>query len=223
MNSKTVVIILFALWSVICWRWYVCGIKEACAPKVVASTQEIIKTPAIEPDTIATIDLSGDSDPVPQVSNNEPVKDKPVAPAKAKPAETKPEKPARSSFNANAYNQVQVEEVTDKMTIYFPYNNTRREDNKAIAVYLERLATRLKQSGEKVSITGHTDFVGEPAENLKFGLERAASIKNTLIKNGVPAKQIAIKSLGDTKPIATNDTPQGRYKNRRAEIKISNK
>jgi outer membrane protein OmpA-like peptidoglycan-associated protein len=222
MNSKTVVIVLFALWSAICWRWYVCGIKQACAPTVVASTQEVIQTPAIEPDTVATIDLSGDSD-TSQSANHQKLEEKPTTPEKAKPTPPKPEKPAHSGFNANAYNDVQVEEVADKMTIYFPYNSTRREDNKAIAVYLERLANRIKASGEKVSITGHTDFVGEPADNMKFGLERAASIKSILIKNGVSAKQITIKSLGDTKPIATNDTPQGRYKNRRAEIKISKK
>jgi outer membrane protein OmpA-like peptidoglycan-associated protein len=223
MNSKTVVIILFALWSAICWRWYVCGIKEACAPKVAATTQDVIQTPAIEQDTIATIDLSGDSEPTPQTTNSQPVSSEKNTPDKTKPTETKPEKPKSPSFNANAYDAVQVEEVADKMTIYFPYNSTRREDNKAIAIYLEHLAARINASGEKVNITGHTDFVGEPADNLKFGLERAASIKNALIKNGVPAKQITIKSLGDTKPIATNDTPQGRYKNRRAEIKISKK
>ncbi len=223
MNSKTVVIVLFVLWSAICWRWYVCGIKEACAPKAAAPAQDLVPTSAIEPDTVATINLSGDDESSAQTTNSQVVEEKNMANEKPKTTASKPEKPSNTAFNANAYDAVQVEEVADKMTIYFPYNSTRREDNKAIAVYLERLANRIKASGEKVSITGHTDFVGEPADNLKFGLERAASIKNILIKNGVQARQITIKSLGDTKPVATNDTPQGRYKNRRAEIKISKK
>jgi len=116
--------------------------------------------------------------------------------------------------------EVQMEEVEDRMVIYFPYNSVRREDNDAIDDYLTRLAAYLAGSDRKVSITGHTDFVGEAKDNVRFGLLRAASIRDALVKKGVNKSQISIKSHGESKSIATNDTPQGRYKNRRVEIRV---
>ena len=79
---------------------------------------------------------------------------------------------------------------------------------------------QLVASGEKVTITGHTDFVGEPAENYNFGLRRAQGIRDILTKKGVSKTQISCKSQGDRKPVATNDTPYGRYLNRRVEIRV---
>ena len=117
-------------------------------------------------------------------------------------------------------NEVQMESVEDRMVIYFPYSSVRREDNDAIDDYLTRLAEHLAGSDRKVSITGHTDFVGEAKDNVRFGLLRAASIRDVLVKKGVSKSQISIKSYGESKSIATNDTPQGRYKNRRVEIRV---
>ena len=88
------------------------------------------------------------------------------------------------------------------------------------AAYLENLARQLISSGKKVTITGHTDFVGEPAENYSFGLLRANGIRDILIKKGVTKTQITCKSSGDKKPVSTNDNAFGRYLNRRVEIKI---
>ena len=106
------------------------------------------------------------------------------------------------------------------MHIYFPYKSTRREDNAAIDAYLSGLAQELIKSGEKVSITGHTDFVGSARVNYTYGIQRAYSIRDALIKKGVSKSQIVCKSYGDKKPVATNDTPYGRYLNRRAVIKV---
>ncbi|MBL7808535.1 MAG: OmpA family protein, partial [Saprospiraceae bacterium] len=63
--------------------------------------------------------------------------------------------------------------------------------------------------------------VGEPDENYRFGLLRANGIRDILLKKGVPAAQIKCKSMGDKKPVATNDTPYGRYQNRRVELLIA--
>jgi outer membrane protein OmpA-like peptidoglycan-associated protein len=51
-------------------------------------------------------------------------------------------------------------------------------------------------------------------------MRRALSIRDALVKKGVPKAQIRCKSFGDRKPVATNDTPYGRYLNRRAEIRV---
>lgn len=133
------------------------------------------------------------------------------------PATTKPTKPV----SPDNMDEVQMEEVEDRMVIHFPYKSSTKEDNAAIDNYLANLARQLIQSGEKVTITGHTDFVGEPGTNYNFGLRRAYGIRDILIKKGVPKSQIRCKSFGDRKPVATNDTPYGRYLNRRAEIRVN--
>jgi len=206
MNAKTLVFASFAVWSLICWRWYVCGIKQACGPTAAAAAADVIQPSAIEPDTVATIDLSGNDE------SNQSSQSNQSAQSQSAPTASKPMTPSIS--------EVQMEEVEDRMVIYFPYNSVRREDNDAIDDYLTRLAAYLAGSDRKVSITGHTDFVGEAKDNVRFGLLRAASIRDALVKKGVNKSQISIKSHGESKSIATNDTPQGRYKNRRVEIRV---
>jgi outer membrane protein OmpA-like peptidoglycan-associated protein len=200
LHSKTLVYVLFAAWSLVCWRWYVCGIKQACEKKIEATSPiKVVETPAIEVEDTITVPQKTTSSPVNSAKNNE-----------------------KSTFSASDIDKVQLEEVEDRMVIHFPYNSVRREDNDAIDTYLSNLASSLKASGKTVSITGHTDFVGDSKTNYNFGLKRANNIKEVLIKKGVPKAQIKCYSKGDTKPVATNDTPQGRYKNRRAEIRIKN-
>ncbi|HMX41076.1 MAG TPA: OmpA family protein [Saprospiraceae bacterium] len=225
MGAKSLVLLAFGLWSFISWRWYVCGIKQACGTdRQIAPTEEVIQTPAIEPDTVATIDLSGSDEqaaaPADSRSNlgaaapGTSSGTKSAAPAAAS-APPKASKPMTSSID-----EVQMENVEDRMVIYFPYSSVRREDNDAIDDYLNRLAQFLIASQRKVSITGHTDFVGEAKDNLRFGQLRAASIRDALVKRGVSKAQVSIHSLGESKSIATNDTPQGRYRNRRVEIRV---
>lgn len=205
MNSKSLVFVVFAIWSVICWRWYVCGLMNACDDNT--NKEEVVAIPQERPDTLK-------AEETPEIQAVDPV-DKPSN-SSAAPENTRPTKPV-SPANMN---EVQMEEVEDRMIIHFPYKSSRKEDNAAIDAYLENLARQLSSSGKKVTITGHTDFVGEPAENYSFGLLRANGIRDILIKKGVSKTQVICKSSGDKKPVSTNDTPYGRYLNRRVEIKI---
>jgi len=195
MNSKSVVFAVFALWGIICWRWYVCGLMGACDPQTEQIAQEEVV--ALPPET-----ETREIDPISPAADNKPSADpaQPVSP--------------------DRMDKVQMELVQDRMIIHFPYKSTRKEDNVAIDTYLAGLAQQLIASGEIVSITGHTDFVGETSDNQTFGLRRAHGIRDILIKKGVPKNQISCKSFGERKPVATNDTPYGRYLNRRVEIKI---
>lgn len=196
MNSKSLVFIAFAVWSGICWRWYVCGIKEACAE---SATAMVSNDSGIEP----AEDTARISDTQPLTHSN---------------SAQQPTQPLSSS----RINEVQMEFVEDRMVIHFPYNSIRKEDNMSIDDYLSRLASELIASGSNVSITGHTDFVGDAKFNKQFGLQRANSIRAILIKKGVPKSQIKTHSFGESKAIATNDTPWGRYQNRRVEIRVNN-
>ena len=72
----------------------------------------------------------------------------------------------------------------------------------------------------KLRIEGHTDNVGDPGMNQRLSEERAASVKEGLVKRGVDGGRLSTKGLGQTKPIAPNKTAGGRQKNRRVEFVI---
>lgn len=67
-------------------------------------------------------------------------------------------------------------------------------------------------------IVGHTDNVGNKAKNMQLSADRAASVKNFLVEKGISESRITTKGMGDTKPVATNKTPEGRAQNRRIEF-----
>jgi outer membrane protein OmpA-like peptidoglycan-associated protein len=74
-----------------------------------------------------------------------------------------------------------------------------------------------------VSVEGHTDNTGDPAANKKLSEDRAASVKAALINQGVPADQVTSVGWGAEKPVASNDTEEGKLKNRRVEITLQKK
>ena len=69
-------------------------------------------------------------------------------------------------------------------------------------------------------LTGHTDNIGSDASNKVLGQRRADIIKNYLIQKGVDASKIQTSSQGESAPVATNDTENGRAQNRRVELQI---
>lgn len=71
-----------------------------------------------------------------------------------------------------------------------------------------------------IEISGHTDSTGDPAANQKLSEDRAGAVLAILVENGVPPTMLVAKGYGDTKPIAGNDTPDGRFKNRRIEFVV---
>ncbi len=86
--------------------------------------------------------------------------------------------------------------------------------------YLNRLAEVLKRTRSKVRITGHTDNMGSDEYNLNLSKERALSVLNYLVEQGVPRTNLSYDYLGKSMPIATNQTEAGRRLNRRVEFEI---
>ena len=72
-----------------------------------------------------------------------------------------------------------------------------------------------------VDITGHTDSTGEESYNLNLSQRRATNVAQYLIAQGVNSTRIAAQGMGESQPIASNDTPEGRQANRRVEIELS--
>jgi OOP family OmpA-OmpF porin len=72
----------------------------------------------------------------------------------------------------------------------------------------------------KIHLHGHADSSGPEKFNQYLSSQRAVKAKQLLIKAGVAATQIMTHGHGSSKPVATNNSPQGRWKNRRTEIEI---
>ena len=86
---------------------------------------------------------------------------------------------------------------------------------------LTELAELLKNKPSYgLRIAGHTDNVGDDAKNMKLSNDRSVAVKNYLVSKGVQADRIIVEYYGETKPIADNNTPEGRQKNRRVEMNI---
>lgn len=77
--------------------------------------------------------------------------------------------------------------------------------------------------GIKVSIHGHTDDVGNDADNLELSHNRAKAVYDYLVKGGINKTRLNYKGFGESNPIASNKTPSGRAKNRRTVFVITDK
>jgi len=88
---------------------------------------------------------------------------------------------------------------------------------------LDTIADALRLAGKDAHylIEGHTASVGKPSGELSLSVERAKKIADELILRGIPKDKIESTGYGGTKPVATNDTDEGRAKNRRVEILIT--
>lgn len=75
----------------------------------------------------------------------------------------------------------------------------------------------------EVAIHGHTDNVGDDASNLELSTNRAKAVMNYLILEGISSDRLEYKGFGENKPIASNQTAEGRAKNRRTEFVILSK
>ncbi len=75
-----------------------------------------------------------------------------------------------------------------------------------------------KHPGARVAVNGHTDNQGDDDYNLGLSQRRAQSVKDYLVSKGIDTKRVTAKGYGETDPIDSNDTPEGRARNRRVEF-----
>ena len=84
---------------------------------------------------------------------------------------------------------------------------------------LDRLAEALQRHpGLRLEVGGHTDAVGSDADNLLLSERRAKAVYDYLVERGIPAERLTYKGYGESRPVATNDTPEGRAANRRTTL-----
>lgn len=105
--------------------------------------------------------------------------------------------------------------------IRFEFNQAELPPDGEIA--LDEFAARIKEENANVfvEIQGHTDSVGDAAYNFQLGEQRAESVRRYLSKgHGLPLHRMSVISYGETAPIADNDTPDGRSRNRRVSLVV---
>lgn len=114
----------------------------------------------------------------------------------------------------------------DQATLDIAIKNLEFEWDKAIIEdtslpYLDSLASLLLEKDDwKLYIAGHTDNSGTEEYNYRLSKDRAFAVRDYLMSKGVDKKRFTVEFFGEYMPIATNDTPEGRQKNRRVEMKF---
>ena len=113
------------------------------------------------------------------------------------------------------------EETIVVRDVHFEFNSAKL--TAADKDKLNVIAARLKKdaANAQLKVTGYTDSVGSDSYNLKLSKERAHSVVEYLIDSGIPRSQfVSVAGAGESNPIASNHTPEGRAQNRRTEIQI---
>ncbi len=87
---------------------------------------------------------------------------------------------------------------------------------------LQNVASLLAQQPDiKLMIVGYTDNLGVPENNERVSAERAAAVKDFLVRQGIDPSRLESKGMGSQNPIASNDTQWGRQANRRIEFIVT--
>jgi outer membrane protein OmpA-like peptidoglycan-associated protein len=104
--------------------------------------------------------------------------------------------------------------------VLFDFNKAvlKPEARTQLAAVLQALK---EQPTLRVQIVGHTDSIGSDAYNMKLSKQRADSVANYLVQNGMPRQDITTDGRGKSDPVASNATAEGRAQNRRVEITLS--
>lgn len=125
---------------------------------------------------------------------------------------------------ANKGCPVIVEE--DKEILQAAFDNLEFQTAKAIILpesfeSLDALADlMIRKPNWRLIIAGHTDSQGDDQTNLILSKKRAEAVRDYLVQRGIDPTRLIVQYYGETKPIDTNDTPEGRQKNRRVEMEV---
>lgn len=120
------------------------------------------------------------------------------------------------------WNKIKAEINANPVRVYFKTGestiNLTQEQKVKIKSIIDYV---MNVPNSKISVVGHTDnVVGATISNLEYSKKRAAFVKDYLVSNGISESSIVAEGKGETQPIASNDTEEGRATNRRVEILI---
>jgi OmpA-OmpF porin, OOP family len=138
------------------------------------------------------------------------------------PAEAAPQKSVALESEGNFDREAckgRFEILSRTGNIYFA-SGSARHDAKSEPL-LNSLAGIIARCPDMViEVGGHTDSIGSEAANLRLSVARAETVTQYLLSRGVSGNRMVSKGFGETSPLATNDTKEGRWKNRRIEFNV---
>ena len=113
-------------------------------------------------------------------------------------------------------------EVNAKVILKNVFFDTKKTDLKPESISeLDNVVRLMNENPNmKILISGFTDNVGTPADNLKLSNGRALSVVNYLIAKGVKKDRLSYRGFGENNPVASNDSEEGRALNRRTELRV---
>lgn len=117
---------------------------------------------------------------------------------------------------------IETGKICDLRDVYFETNSSQltRESKVVVALFIQFLKDN---PTVKVEIQGHTDNIGNDDANLKLSEQRAKSVYDYVVSQGITASRLRYKGYGESQPIADNNTAYGRAKNRRTVFLIYEK
>ncbi len=139
---------------------------------------------------------------------------------KAPPKVVQPEETAKKPEKSNLACQKNLDAVLDRATIHFESDSDRiRPESMKLLEEVARILNTCPKT--RVLIAGHTDATGSATYNQSLSERRAAAVGRALVKLGVSASRFTAVGYGESRPVADNDTEEGRAKNRRIEFIIT--
>lgn len=216
----------FLLWSAGSTYWYVCRVKGLCWSDGGVALAELDPNPgeaaAIDPGSeVAGADSTDFATSEGEPANSENASNPDAAhngadasgvgasSSKAAPAGNGPEKSASAQG------------APSERTILFAFATPQLGDA-SLGSHLDQWAAFLKSNPrKKVRLRGYTDDTAARENNLKLAQRRCDAIAAMLMERGVQDAQIVTEPLGEADPVATNDTPEGRARNRRVVISLN--
>ncbi len=120
---------------------------------------------------------------------------------------------------------VQVQRIGDQLNLIMPGNITFNTNEYALRQEFQPVlnsvaAVLAKYKDTRLQVTGHTDSTGSADYNYGLSNRRATSVANYLATQGVGQERIIAQGMGPDRPLAPNDTEQGRAQNRRVELQV---
>ncbi len=144
------------------------------------------------------------------------------APVAAPAAPAAPAKPADPAGGANVAKAPETKKVAITIQAEALFDFDKSVLKPAGRASIDDAVTKMKTLDVTAIIaTGHTDSVGTDAYNQRLSERRATTVKEYMVSKGVLATKITILGKGETQPVATNKTDEGRAKNRRVDIEFT--
>lgn len=106
--------------------------------------------------------------------------------------------------------------ISERAGFDFDQAVLKAEDKQRLDAAVAQLKTMPEDA--TIQVTGYTDSVGSEKYNQELSMRRAQAAQEYLVSNGVDQKRIVLSGMGESNPIASNDTAEGRAQNRRVEV-----